>query len=148
MRKNHLLFLMLCACFITGCRHNTPGIFFAEKPAQGTPYIIIYGREKCSACKAFKQKLDDAKVEYVYKDMKNENVKNELYSRMEGAGFKAEKFLIPVVDVNGSLAIRPALRDVLERYGHPSPEHHSDTTTASKSDCQEAGANLSSCKES
>lgn len=143
--KSRLLFLMIGLCFSPGC--ETPGQFSPEKPIQKTPYIIVYGREDCPVCVTFKQKLTDAQIDYAYKDMENESVQNELYPRMERAGLNTQKFLLPVIDVNGSLAARPLLRDSLDRYGHPSPEDHSVATETSASACKESGANPSNCKQ-
>lgn len=111
------------------------------------PYIIVYGRENCSACKTVKRRLSDTQVVYVYKDMTDESVRSEVYSRMERAGMDTKKFLIPVIDVNGSLAIRPNFRDLLYRYGHPSPEDHSAVKDSSDPACKEVGANPSNCSE-
>ena len=58
--KKIFIFLLVGACFSAGC--ITPGKFFPEKPVQKIPYILVYGRENCSACKTVKRKLEDAQV--------------------------------------------------------------------------------------
>lgn len=113
-----LLLLIAGVPSLAGC--STSGAFFSEKPVQQVPYIIVYGRESCPACTTFKQKLDDSGVRYTSKDMGDPNVRDEVISRLEKAGFTAERFSIPVIDVNGDLAIRPPLTDVLDRYSNPS----------------------------
>lgn len=110
------LFFLLIAGFCLNAGCSTSGKFYPGTPIQPLPYIIVYGRENCSACTTFSRKLSDSKIRYTYSDMSNESVRTEVHARMKKAGLNTKKFQAPVVDVNGSLAIRPNLHAVLERY--------------------------------
>ncbi len=81
-----------------------------------TPYLIVYGKENCSGCQRFKQDLDRQRVRYVFKDIDDARVWAELSSRMEKADLASNSFPIPVVEVNGELAVYPSMSDTLDRY--------------------------------
>ncbi len=91
-------------------------IFNPAGPMYDRPYITVYGKEVCPICREYQRKLDAAQQEYEYEDIDQEGVRNELYPRMEKAGLRTKAFPLPVIDVNGKLAIQPDFEDVLSDY--------------------------------
>lgn len=128
--------------FCAGC--STTGHFSPAVPVQNTPYIIVYGRDDCPACETVKKELAGAGLPYAYKDMRDENVRREVRSRMEKAGMDTGRIPIPVVDVNGDLAIRPSLRDIQGHYGcsDAGPKSGSETPCLP---CREGNSGLPDC---
>ena len=137
--------LLIGLCLFAGCA--SLGQFSSVKPLSDRPYIVVYGRADCSACEDAKKGLEEAGADYTYKDMENGNVRSEVYARLREAGLGSEKFLIPVIDVNGNLASRPALEDVLERFDRPLYGKGVSLSAVPADVCGEAGSDLSSCAE-
>lgn len=122
--KKLFLLLIIGICFSVGCASY--GRFSSITPLSNSPYVILYGREDCPACQNFKQDLNKAQVSYVFKDLNDWSVQNELHPRMEQAGVDTSYYLLPVVDVNGNLAAHPKLNDVLELYRSDGTVSHED----------------------
>jgi len=108
-----ILVIGLCLGMM-GCAAH--GQFRPAGPVSGTPYLTVYGTETCSGCKGFRRALDKKDIPYTFKNIRDEAMRYEMYSRMEVAGLNTRNYLIPVVDVNGELAAFPSVDDTLERY--------------------------------
>jgi len=79
-------------------------------------YVVVYGRDGCSLTAALRNELDNTGVNYSFKDVDVKEINEDLYARMRGARLDVSNFGLPVVDVNGNIAIRPGLQDVLSVY--------------------------------
>jgi hypothetical protein len=82
-------------------------------------YIVVYGRDACGLTREFKSGLSRSGVSYVFKNIDEQSVQDELYPRMRNAGLDTSSFGLPVIDVNGRILIRPELQNVLQLYGKP-----------------------------
>lgn len=131
--------------FAAGCA--SPGKFYPGEPLAAASYLVVYGRESCPECARLKQSLDQAGMDYEYKDLQNESVKGDLYPRMEKAGMDLTYFLLPVVEVNGDFAVRPSLSDVLDRYGRVAPKPCHPTVPTASDSCREGELCFASCAE-
>lgn len=140
--KAFSIILIIAAVFFTGCA--TSGKFFPEKPVQKIPYVIVYVKEGCSLCRDLKQGLDQAGLAYVSRDISEEPIRDEVASRLDRAGLAADRIAIPVVDVNGSLAVRPSVRDVIGLYSCSHAGAGKSPAGPEVPACSDA---LSSCKE-
>ncbi len=121
--------------FMSGCA--SPGKFYPGEPLAAGSYLVVYGRESCPECVKFKKSLDRAGMDYEYRDLGNESVKNDLYPRMKKAGMDLTYFLLPVVEVNGDFAARPSLGDVLDRYGQAASKPRHPTVPVVSGSCRE-----------
>lgn len=107
--------LSLFACLLlAGCAQH--GEFRPVGPLSSGSYLIVYGTETCPGCQKFKRDLDQRGVRYTFKDINDAGTQAELIPRMEKAGLDTDRYPIPVVDVNGELAVFPSVSDTLERY--------------------------------
>ncbi|OQA41014.1 MAG: hypothetical protein BWY49_00566 [Candidatus Omnitrophica bacterium ADurb.Bin314] len=107
---------VLLAVFLNGCASSARFVAVPSGPLSQKPYVAVYGKEGCPACADLKKDLARKGTDYLDKDISDPGIKRELVSRMETAGLQTDYFLIPVVDVNGKLAIRPKAREVTDRY--------------------------------
>lgn len=115
-RRTLLACVVLAAGVIASCKPA------AQSPLYDEAYIVLYGRPECSACKDYQKDLDDARISYAFKNIDDTNVQQELYSRMNKAGLNTSYFELPVIDVNGKIAIRPELREVIKDFNKPVPK--------------------------
>lgn len=90
---------------------------FPLAPLYQKPYIVVYGKDSCGYCRALRGDLEGRSVPYVWKSVDEPAVQTELYPRMKKAGLDTGYFLLPVVDVNAELMIRPETGVVLAKRG-------------------------------
>jgi hypothetical protein len=89
------------------------------RPWSNGSHIVVYGRESCSITRDFMSGLDSSGAGYVFKNVDDRSVLEELFARMKNAGLDTTSFSLPVVDVNGRMFIRPELNRVLELCQKP-----------------------------
>ena len=89
---------------------------FPLQPLYQKPYIVVYGRDDCGFCQALKADLDGRKIPYVWKHIDDAAVQVEVSPRMKQADIDTRNFLLPVVDVNAELMVRPDSADVAAKY--------------------------------
>jgi glutaredoxin len=80
------------------------------------PYVVVYGRDSCSFTQNLLKELRDRDIKYIYENVDDEGVEDKLHPRMEKAGLDTKKYLLPVIEVNGEMFIRPKLEIVLVLY--------------------------------
>jgi hypothetical protein len=86
-------------------------------PLQETPYVIVYGRQSCSVTRQTIDGLERAGIPYTFKSVDEGDVVQELHPRMRAADLLGDNgYDLPVVDVSGTLMIRPSLSTVLSLY--------------------------------
>lgn len=86
------------------------------QPLYAEPYVAVYGRDSCGFTKKMLSDLKSSGVNYRYFIVDDQSVANELHARMEASGISIRRYNLPVVDVNGHLAVRPSYQDVISRY--------------------------------
>lgn len=86
---------------------------FAPK---NTSYIDIYGRESCDYTRSVRKQLEAHDIHYRYFDLEQKSSTDRLHPFMHRSGMATDKYLLPVVDVNGKLQQRPSLDKVIEIY--------------------------------
>ena len=94
---------------------------FAERhvdiaPLYDKPYIVVYGRDSCSWTSGYLRDLRMRGLPCIYKSVDDKNVCKELHPRMQKAGLNPKYYILPVIDVNASLFIRPELEILLSAY--------------------------------
>ncbi|MEH6447825.1 MAG: glutaredoxin domain-containing protein [Oleispira sp.] len=77
------------------------------EPLYAQPYVVVYGRDSCGITKKTKKYLDRKGISYQYENVDDNDVANLLHSRMRAAGLATRRYNLPVIDVNGEMAVRP-----------------------------------------
>jgi len=93
--------------------------FSQLKPLYKEPYVVVYGQDTCSFTQNALNELRQANKKPIYKKVNIKSVSDELFSRMKKSGLRTDRFLLPVIDVNNKLLIRPDMQVVLNHYKAP-----------------------------
>jgi hypothetical protein len=88
----------------------------AVEPLYPIPYVVVYGRQSCGLTRQMMQDLDQRDIDYIFKSMDDQPVRDEIFPRMRAAGLDTRSFLLPVVDVSGWLLVHPSISAVVERH--------------------------------
>lgn len=86
------------------------------EPLYQEPYVVVYGRDQCGWTHKYIKDLKDEGIDVIYEIVDSDEVCDELHPRMEEAGLDTKHYLLPVIDVNGHMYIRPDLALLLEAY--------------------------------
>ena len=86
------------------------------EPIFTEPYVAVYGRNSCGWTKKMLKDLKSSNINYRYFEVDEKSVANNLHKRMENSGISTRRYNLPVVDVNGSLSIRPKFNKVSNDY--------------------------------
>ncbi len=84
-----------------------------------TPRVIVYGRDSCGYTRSTVVALDVASVPFRYLRTTDPAVRKALFAKMDAAGIPDGPFKLPVVEIDGTLSMRPTVDDMLERAGAP-----------------------------
>jgi hypothetical protein len=101
----HLIFLALLAFagYKTWERFDKPEL----GPLYDVPYVVVYGRESCGYTAETLDALERAGIDAEFRSVEDRPAADELHARMGLAGLDTSYYLLPVVDLNNSLSIRP-----------------------------------------
>jgi glutaredoxin len=83
---------------------------------QGRRYVAVYGRQTCGYTRAMMQHLDNAGIRFTFLDIDDRVVANDLHARMRRANIDTSHYLLPVVELNESIAVRPEPTDTVMKY--------------------------------
>jgi glutaredoxin len=86
------------------------------EPLYSKPYVVVYGRNSCGWTKRMIDDLKSSGISYEYQIVDDKEVADLLHHRMQLSGISTRRYNLPVVDVNGSLSIRPESQTVLSDY--------------------------------
>jgi hypothetical protein len=114
MKKFLVVILIFGAGFFVWQKYTDR--FVEVAPLYDKPYIVVYGRDSCSWTARYLKDFRTRGLPCIYKRVDDENVCKELHPRMQKAGLNPDYYLLPVIDVNASLFIRPELEIVLSTY--------------------------------
>lgn len=106
--------IALCG-YVGWSRFGTP-LRGEPEALRESPYVIVYGRDRCGITQAMRSDLQRSGVPFEYKSVDDPGVGDELHPRMEAAGLNTSRYGLPVVDVNGEMIIRPKPRAIAEKY--------------------------------
>ena len=77
------------------------------QPLYDHPYVAVYGRDSCGFTQATLKDLKKAGISYHYFSVDDRQVAEVLHQRMQGQGLDTSHYLLPVVDLNNSISVRP-----------------------------------------
>jgi len=83
------------------------------------PRVIVYGRDSCGYTRSTVVALDVASVPFRYLRTTDPEVRRTLFAKMDAAGIPDGPFKLPVVEIDGTLSMRPAVDDMLEQAAAP-----------------------------
>lgn len=103
MKKIIILVLLIAAC------HKGWNDYRANKvaPEFNEPYLMVYGRDSCSVTQKTISELNKAGVIFHYQNIDNAEIADKLHSKMGSAGLTTRYYLLPVVDINNTISVRP-----------------------------------------
>ncbi len=80
------------------------------------PYIVVYGRDTCGWTQQSLGDLRNSGIQVIYKNLDDATVGDELHPRMRQTGLDTSYYLLPVIDVNSKIFIRPEMETVLASF--------------------------------
>lgn len=86
------------------------------QPLKEEPYVVVYGRDSCGYTQKMREKLSRGGIAHQYKVIDKQVVADRIHERMRKAGMDTSRYLLPVVDVNGSIRTRPEPGRVIKQY--------------------------------
>lgn len=81
-------------------------------PALGAPEVIMYVREQCWWCVNLSSEYDKLDIEYRKVDVADRLSRKEMWSKVRSAQLGRGRISLPVVDIAGTLRVRPSAADV------------------------------------
>jgi hypothetical protein len=88
-----------------------------------SPYVIVYGRERCGLTQRMRSDLQRSGVPFEFKSVDDPGVGDELHPRMEAAGLDTRRYGLPVVEVSGDMMIRPGHETIAQKYRQAAQQH-------------------------
>lgn len=85
-------------------------------PEMSAPYVVVYGRDSCGYTSKLRRYLTERGVPFHYRVVDEKLVADDLHERMNRAGISTRRYNLPVVDVSGTLSIRPEPVSVVQGY--------------------------------
>lgn len=86
------------------------------EPLMDYSYVAVYGRDSCGWTQKTLKDLRASGTNYQYFSVDNQQVADTLHSRMQASGISTRRYNLPVVDVNGSIMVRPKMDKVVALY--------------------------------
>jgi len=91
----------------------------SARAGETAPRVTVYGRDSCGYTRSTVVALDVAKVPFRYLRTTDQEVRRALFEKMDAAGIPDGPFKLPVVEIDGTLSMRPDIDDMLERAQAP-----------------------------
>ena len=85
-------------------------------PLYEMPYIVVYGKTSCSWTKKCLEELRAEGIDVIFENIDQNDVKMEIFPRVDKAGHQRNKIVIPIVDVNAHILVGYEKEKVLELY--------------------------------
>jgi len=86
------------------------------EPLFTPPYVAIYGREACGYTQQYTQEISGLNMRYISQNIDDPATADVLHSRMKKSGLDTSRYMLPVLDVNGKIFVRPPIDDVIKAY--------------------------------
>ncbi|MDO6621209.1 glutaredoxin domain-containing protein [Shewanella sp. 6_MG-2023] len=112
--KQGLLLLLIGFCLYKAWQDFGPKPILP--PLYNEPYVAVYGRDSCGHTQRLLRGLRQQGIEPHYLNVDDKNIADRLHARMEMQNIATQRYNLPVVDVNASLAIRPTLASVQDSF--------------------------------
>ena len=101
--KNILIVILLVYATFFAYKKFTMG----PEPLYEDAYIAVYGRSSCGLTNKMRSELDRSNTSYRYFDIDDPHIAAAIHERMEQTGLSTRSYMLPVIDVNGSISTNP-----------------------------------------
>lgn len=102
--KQIIFLVLIVAAGYKGWEYfQTPSI----EPLYEQPYLVVYGRDSCGFTSKMRKELSQAGVKFKYMSVDDKAVADSIHLRMDASGIDIGYYLLPVVDLNNSISVRP-----------------------------------------
>lgn len=91
------------------------------KEVPDAPEIIVYGRDSCVWCSTLSSEYDTHGIAYRKVDVADRLGRKEMWSKVRSAGLGRGRISLPVVEIAGTLRVRPSAADVKQILAIPKP---------------------------
>ena len=110
---NNILILILVICI----GYKGWGLYQINsvKSFFNQPYLVVYGRDTCSLTRNTVDVLKNNGIRFQYKSVDDSTIASELHGKMRRQGIDTSYYLLPVVDFNNSISVRPENHELISR---------------------------------
>ncbi|EAT13662.1 hypothetical protein HF888_09505 [Bermanella marisrubri] len=77
-------------------------------------FVAVYGRDSCSITQQVKSYLQQNGIDYVYLNVDDRQVADELHKQMKEQGLSTRRYSLPVVNFSGELSVQPNKQMILD----------------------------------
>lgn len=86
------------------------------EPEFDKPYISVYGTDTCWYTQRMITDLKKANIAFNYNNLEDTATASKLHGKMYAAGISTKRYNLPVVDVSGTLTVRPESAEVIRQF--------------------------------
>ena len=80
------------------------------------PYIVVYGQTSCTWTQKCLRELQEQGIDPIFENIDKQDVKMEIFPRVDAAGHSRNQIVLPIVDVNGHILVGYELEKILGYY--------------------------------
>ena len=89
------------------------------EPLYDEPYVVVYGQKQCKWTQRCLRELKEQGMATIFEDIDRQEVKMEIFPRVDAAGHKRNQIVIPIIDVNGHILVGYELDKIRKFYYQP-----------------------------
>ncbi len=108
-----LLLIVIGYCLRLGYSHFTQQGAVAYS---GAAYVTVYGRNSCGYTQRALRELEAAGIQFNYLSVDDSSSADVLHEKMRQQDISTRRYLLPVIDTNGELSVRPDTPSVIAAY--------------------------------
>ena len=114
--KKLVAVLLLVGIGYFGYQHFIAQGETALEPLYDMPYVVVYGQTTCGWTKKCLGELEAEGIDVIFQNIDRQDVKMEIFPRIDQAGHPRNKIVIPIIDVNGVILVGYDREKVLGHY--------------------------------
>jgi hypothetical protein len=119
MKKLLVLLIVIVAGYFGYQHFMSPGTPRLEALYE-MPYVVVYGQTHCGWTQKCLKELKKEGIDVIFENIDQQEVQQELFPRIDRAGYPRNGIVIPVIDVNAHILVGYDREKVLELYHRPS----------------------------
>lgn len=86
------------------------------EPLYEMPYVVVYGQKQCKWTQKCLKELKEQGVDPIFENIDQQDIKMEIFPRLDAAGHPRNQIVIPIIDVNGHILVGYELDKILNYY--------------------------------
>ncbi|MCC2637446.1 MAG: hypothetical protein K0Q68_1165 [Moraxellaceae bacterium] len=83
---------------------------------ENASYVAVYGRKDCGYTRQMLEDLEQSGIEHRFFSLDDKSISGPMHARMLQNGLDTSYYLLPVVEVDGEMSIRPEFSQVSTLY--------------------------------